>query len=245
MAGLRRLLEDFAEAFPCPLQDVTRARMETWLEAVPRGPGRWNHILGTVCALARFARKEGAIGSELVPVEQMEKRRQTHTVQIYTVDELKAILAGAEREWLPVFVLGAFSGLRPEEIAPEAQHKPGLCWEHLLWDKDKVDVPAEVSKVKRRRFAHLPENAKAWLEPWRKASGLIGPKQRFCHSPRNFAVTWKPDGLRHSYASYRLALTKDVPALALEMGNSPSIIFRHYLEMVHEPEARAWFAVMP
>jgi hypothetical protein len=58
-------------------------------------------------------------------------------------------------------------------------------------------------------------------------------------------MEWKSDALRHSYASYKLALTHDMAALALEMGNSPTMIFRHYLDLKHEDEAKAWFAVLP
>jgi hypothetical protein len=39
---------------------------------------------------------------------------------------------------------------------------------------------------------------------------------------------WKMDILRHSYGTYRLPILKSADALALEMGNSPDIIFRHY-----------------
>jgi hypothetical protein len=58
-------------------------------------------------------------------------------------------------------------------------------------------------------------------------------------------IKWKSDALRHSYASYKLALTHDMAALALEMGNSPAMIFRHYLDLKHEEEAQAWFAARP
>jgi hypothetical protein len=58
-------------------------------------------------------------------------------------------------------------------------------------------------------------------------------------------MKWKGNGWRHSFASYRLALKKDAPALALEMGNSPTMIFRHYLDLKHEDEAAAWFAIRP
>jgi hypothetical protein len=57
--------------------------------------------------------------------------------------------------------------------------------------------------------------------------------------------TWKPNALRHSYASYRLADIKDAARVALEMGNSPSMLFRNYRELVTEQEAKGWFSVLP
>jgi len=53
------------------------------------------------------------------------------------------------------------------------------------------------------------------------------------------------DALRHSFASYRLALTQNMAALALEMGNSPDMIHRHYLDLKHDDEGSEWFAIRP
>ena len=39
-------------------------------------------------------------------------------------------------------------------------------------------------------------------------------------------LSWKANALRHSFISYRLAQTKDMAAVALEAGNSPTMIFR-------------------
>ena len=50
------------------------------------------------------------------------------------------------------------------------------------------------------------------------------------------------NGLRHSYISYRLTLTGDVNRTALEAGNSPAIIHRHYHALVDDPRlAEEWF----
>ena len=51
--------------------------------------------------------------------------------------------------------------------------------------------------------------------------------------------------LRHSYISYRIAQVKSADQVALEAGNSPSIIFKHYRELRTEEQAQAWFAIMP
>ena len=51
--------------------------------------------------------------------------------------------------------------------------------------------------------------------------------------------------MRHSFCSYRLAITQDAAKAALEAGNSPQMIFRHYRELTSEDEAKEWFGVMP
>ena len=89
----------------------------------------------------------------------------------------------------------------------------------------------------------------AFLSLCREKSGPVVPEIVYRHVARAWmeaaGVTPRANAMRHSYASYRLALTEDVPALALEMGNSPTMIFRHYLELKHEDEATQWFSLRP
>ena len=163
---------------------------------------------------------------------------------------MKRLLATCDPDWIPTLVFQAFCGLRPEEVCPEKDTgKQGIQWEDVLWDKGKVNVPASASKVRRRRFAALTEAAMAFLLPHKGASGPVVGKRRFWHYLADWkkrdGIVWKPDGLRHSFASYRLAVTKDVQALALEMGNSAAMIFKHYLDLKHEDEGKEWFAIRP
>ena len=56
---------------------------------------------------------------------------------------------------------------------------------------------------------------------------------------------WKHNALRHSYISYRLSVIKNAAEVALEAGNSPGMIFKHYHELVQPDVAKAWFGLMP
>ena len=59
------------------------------------------------------------------------------------------------------------------------------------------------------------------------------------------AFAWKRNALRHSFISYRVAAIQNVAQVALEAGNSPQMIFRHYRELVRPADAVKWFAIMP
>jgi len=48
---------------------------------------------------------------------------------------------------------------------------------------------------------------------------------RFERAAARAKMTWKRNGFRHSYISYRVALLKDVPTVALKCGNSPQVFF--------------------
>jgi len=58
-------------------------------------------------------------------------------------------------------------------------------------------------------------------------------------------VPWRKNALRHSWISARVADTQDVAKTALEAGNSPSVVFSHYRQVITPAEAARWFSVMP
>ena len=43
----------------------------------------------------------------------------------------------------------------------------------------------------------------------------------------------------------RLAAIQDAAKVALEMGNSPQMLFKHYRELVTPDAAKSWFAIQP
>jgi integrase len=250
MRGLAHTLDLFAKSYPGLFCDVDGMQVEGWLNERKVGPRRWNNLLADIISLVRYARRQGLVSSDLTSIEQIERRTVEITVSTYTPEELDRMLRASRKEWLPVLVLGAFCGLRPEELYPEKEGgKPGLQWENILWDKAKIDVPAKVSKTRHRRLATMTDAALAWLEEFRNSKGPVAHESRFWRCiptlTKHAQVQWKPDALRHSFASYRLAITRNITALAEDMGNSPAMIRKHYLDIKHEDEAVRWFGLRP
>jgi hypothetical protein len=62
---------------------------------------------------------------------------------------------------------------------------------------------------------------------------------------RALGIEWPPNVLRHSFISYRIAIVQSADQVALEAGNSPSIIFKHYRELTTPEVAEKWFAILP
>jgi hypothetical protein len=62
---------------------------------------------------------------------------------------------------------------------------------------------------------------------------------------RALKIPWPRNVLRHSFISYRIAIVKSADQVALEAGNSPSMIFKHYRELTTEEEAEKWFGILP
>lgn len=249
ISELESTLLDFSERFPGAIGDLASPDVEAWLDARKVGPRRWNNMRAAIVGLHRYARRCRLLPAEATPVELIEKKRVKVKVQTYSPAEMRALLSVVPDEWRPLVVLGGFAGIRPEELSPEFaadETKPRLQWENILWHKDKIDVPEEVAKDRRRRFVPFNDALRALLAPWKEKRGPVAPYYLHRYTKKwgqEAGCGWKSDGLRHSYASYRLAITKDMPALSLEMGNSITMIHRHYLDLKHEDEAREWFAI--
>jgi hypothetical protein len=64
-------------------------------------------------------------------------------------------------------------------------------------------------------------------------------------SEGNRLVTLVHNGLRHSFCSYRLAITKSAAQVSLEAGNSPKMLFQNYRELVTEEAANEYFGILP
>lgn len=245
---LRGTLEPFAELFKGAVRDLKRDAVEAFLSSGEIGPRRWNNKLKHVVSLIKFARREGAISMEPHPVEHIVRRKTIPTKDTYTPKEFARMLATAESRDQIFLVLCGLCGLRPQEARPEAQNKPGVRWEHFDWRRNLIDLPAETSKTRERRFVPLCTAAIAFLSP-KQGVGECIPHLGGQYIPKRVSkasgVPWKPDALRHSYASYKLALSKNMAALALEMGNSPTMIRQYYLNLKHDDQAELWFSVRP
>ena len=146
----------------------------------------------------------------------------------------------AQLAGIPWLAIGLFAGLRTAEL-------DRLDWSHI--SEGAVRIEPHTAKTASRRVVDLSPNLIAWLLPYRKALGPIRPtdcrnrRERLC---RHLRLSWKSNGMRHSFASYHLALNQDSARIALALGHSNSnLVFRHYRELVTSKEAREYFALVP
>ena len=104
-------------------------------------------------------------------------------------------------------------------------------------------------------FAPESPSVRAEEAPPRRALEPFPRSGRVIHSPqilkettamaRALKLDWPRNVLRHSFITYRLATVKSAEQVALEAGNFPAIIFRHYRELVTEEAAKKWFRITP
>jgi len=221
-------------------------------------PTTLNNNRGTLVSMANYARdvlraiEKGDTAFELVPKATEDNKGE---VEIFSPQEMEQLLLAAvesDLEILPVIVLQGFEGLRPSEAHGERNKRPRLTWEEINRTAGFVDLTHQ--KVRKLRSRHVPlsPNADEWLSPYINLgySGTIWtPKESYTaryEKLRKLAqVRSVQDGLRHSYASYRVKITGDLKKTALEMGNSEREIINHYRRVSSTEDATAWFDIRP
>ena len=126
-----------------------------------------------------------------------------------------------------------------------------LVWTDIRLEARHVVIDREKAKTASRRIVPMTDNLAAWLAPYAGQDGKVWPlgHEALYDTQRETSVLagfkWKKNALRHSYASYRFALTTDAGRVAGEMGNSHQIVHSNYRELVTPADAERWFAAMP
>jgi len=246
-ADLVYRLGTFKEAFHCDVNALTPDDVKAFFESRLAGlsPRSHNNFLRTVRTFLGFAQNHGWLSKEADLLARVEKRSEKPTpAEIFTPAQLATLLKHAPAEFATCLALGAFTGLRSEEILrldwSDVERRPGF-----------IEVAAHKAKTAARRIVPLTDNLARWLAIAPRNGARVWPNSKDCffHAMRDTAaaakIKWAQNALRHSFISYRLAVVPDVNRVALEAGNSPQMIFRHYRELATPEQARTWFSIAP
>jgi len=247
------------------IHEIAMLDISTWLATqTDEKTGRlWKaktriNNLGSLVSLSLFARDALKAIPDLGKTEFQKVRRPKpdlrDEVEIYTPDEMQRDLLTAletDIDLIPALALGGFQGLRPAEFHGEGVKRPRLGWDSLIWDDGILYVKGQKIRSKPNRVIPLHPVTEAWLRPFASCQGEIW-KYREAYTKKLLRLRAKSgvkciyDGLRHSYASYRIRHLKgNLDQLAEEMGNSPREIIKSYKRNVTDAEANAWFNILP
>lgn len=169
--------------------------------------------------------------------------------EIFAPDEAQRLLDATETLYprlVPYLAIGLFAGLRPTEIE-------SLDWSNIHIAGRAIVVDPAVAKTRRRRIVDMSDNLAAWLEPHAKERGTAGVL--WCTIRRHLQTIlpvagikhWPCDVLRHSFASYHLAIYEDSGKTAMQMGHTGGvgILYRHYRAIVTRSAAVEYWAIRP
>ena len=243
IADLENRLGRFADKFVTSgIADLTTAEMQSWLNGLGLAFRGRNNFRAAIVALFNFAKSRGYLPkNQPTEADGLSKAKGAESpIGIFTPDELSKLLAHADESLVPYLSIGAFAGLRTAEIQR-------LSWSEVKLQQGHIEVAAQKAKTAQRRLVPIASNLTGWLQPYVESSGLVCKlstiNQKASAFAKRMGVEWPHNGLRHSFASYRLAHCKSAGEVALEMGNSPQMIFRHYRELVTSADAERWWSI--
>ncbi len=257
--SLRCVLGRFADAFPSERAcEVRSDQVDRWLRGVGGSAVTFNSYRTLLHALFAFGeRRKICTENPVKHVERLKVRRGK--VGILTVDQLRVLLEKSSGDVRATVAIGAFAGLRPEEIAR-------LRWEEVDLGKGRIEVNEAISKTGSHRYVEVLPCLSAWIVPLIGSGFIQGDnfRRRYEEARRKagFALrgnselrrevqdkelaAWPHDALRHSFASYHLAKFEQLDRLALQLGHeSTRVTMRHYRERVGLEEANAYFDLVP
>lgn len=249
-------LRRFARDFKVNIEHVTTRDLDAWLRKLTTGLVTRDNFRKHIVTLFNFARRQGYLPRDReTEARWLEKPKiRSKPIEIFSPQELSELLGAAEGQVKLAIVIGAFTGIRSAEMLR-------LKWENFNWAEEVIDIGVDQTKTASRRLAPILPALVEWIKPHAKPYGPVLDYSLPVCLAEAFATTamkatkargenlpplkWKQNGLRHSYASYRLAITNDAAQVSLEMGNSPQKLFKNYRKVVTRSQAVAWFNVMP
>jgi integrase len=243
LGQLRTTLNRLAAKFPCPILEVTGPEVDAWLRSLDVATVTRNSMLRCIKVLFSFAKAQNYLPDEKnTAVEQMQQVRvKSEDTTIFSPEEMAKLLHHAPPDLVPILAIGAFAGIRMAELER-------LDWKAVDLERKFIEIRAGQAKTASRRVIPISDNLAAWLTPLEKKGKIVRTKELQTHVPalaRALKMEWPRNVLRDSFISYRIAIVQSADQVALEAGNSASIIFKHYRELTTPEVAEKWFAILP
>ena len=259
--NMRWYLDQFASRFHCALGSVGHGDLNEWIGSLDCSPRTKQNQRGAVRTLVRWAERRDYLPKDHIDWERVDKSKAAQTqIHIFTSDEISKLLEAAIEDeqsvkltpfpqtrfsqtgLIPFLVLGAFAGLRNAEIKRQ-------LWSDIHIDRVFLRVTGAKGNTPAKRLVTIESNLAEWLGRYKRGESVCcdyrNVESAILRIAQKAGVKWKRNALRHSFISYKVALSQNVGQVALEAGNSPTMIFKHYRELVTIDEAKTWFAISP
>jgi integrase len=236
---LKRFAKDFGARL---VAEISTQEVDEWLRGLAVAPVTRNNFRRVLVVMFGFAIGRGYASHNAAAAAAKAKQIDSE-VGILTVAQTAKLLESASAALVPFIAIGAFAGLRPEELAR-------LSWDEIDLEANLIEVKARKSKTARRRHIKIQPNLAKWLTGHAKATGQVAPsnlRKKMKIARKEAGISdWPNNALRHGFASYHLAKFQDAAALALEMGHTDSdMLFAHYRQLVKPRDAARYWNIVP
>lgn len=251
-AHVKLHLERFIEFFGAErdVGSITRDEVKSWIANL--GHVGWSRLAHYKNVRAFYGR---CVAEEWVRENPADKismpRVRVGEVSVISVhDARKLFEANVNHPIVVRLALEAFGGLR-------ASSARRLKFEDIRWEDRGILLPAfrddELThKSGRRHYIEgVPENLWAWLLPWRnKPEAWDWEGSQLMHEKSDAVVRaglkLPRNVLRHSFASYHVALHSDAGKTAVLMQHTNQVmLYKHYKGVASKADAEKFFGILP
>ncbi|MFO1459341.1 MAG: site-specific integrase [Verrucomicrobiota bacterium] len=252
LSGIRSILGRFVQEHPGKaVSEFLTADIQRWLDKLrisggaPASAQTRKNFAAVLGIFFEWSRRRGTIAEN--PCRDLEKEtaESDGDVEFWSPEEAEALLKAAEPILAPSLAIALFAGVRSAEVCR-------LTWRAVDFDQGHIEIGKKGAKTRSRRLAPMTDNLRAWLLPYRGnpdapifTEHCDGFPKRTTEAAERAGVRRIANGARHSFITFRTALTGDVSRTALEAGNSPSVIFGHYRGLATAEQAKRYFGIQP
>lgn len=226
------------------VNEFTTKELDKFIHVKGRASSTVMNYIRNLSAFFNFLVEKGYC--TLNPVAKIVKPAITDKAAAFlTPDEAAKLLQKAMDDGCKAecacMVLVLFCGIRVEEVAK-------LDWNNVNLETRFVEVSAEFAKKGRRRANVIPDNACEWLRLC-ATKGRIAPANyvKRMHASRKAAgINYVQNAMRHSFASYHVAMFQDAPRTAFQLGHpNPTLLYSTYRELTTKAEAERFWSILP
>ncbi|PWU10952.1 MAG: hypothetical protein C5B47_01475 [Verrucomicrobia bacterium] len=251
MAGKHRQMTEYIcralekEFGTLAIDSISPLTLEKWIHSRGKSSTTASTFYRYVRMFWRWAYKKQLVDSNII--ERIDAPTAKARLHILTPSQMRDLLALDCPKWLHVaFLLCGFTGLRTEELLR-------MDWTAVLRDEQSIHVAQGIQKNSggwTERYVDFTDPIKRRVEAL-QSQGKIIPVPFITFRRHRLAAAqaiglqgWPPNCLRHSFASYHLALYGDAGKTGHQMGHtSPAMVYRTYAQAVRKSQAEIWWGL--
>ncbi len=242
-------LDSFSDKFGgLKISQLKEPTMQTWLNTF-ENHGTRNTKRSKLVTLFRWAQKKGYVSRAMKTEAEMTDTaegvvKNIETITAPTLLNLLEYMKKHHPQYVAPLALAGLCGMRRDEVQNQ-------LWDDIHLKRKLLKVSSAKKGTPAYRLVRLSETALKWLTFAAQTSGEVCPGKTWAIDRiRDIGQTkdrfkLPPNCFRNGYISHLVALGGNIERTALEAGNSPKIIRKHYLELFTAEEGAEWFGSFP
>jgi integrase len=234
--------------------ELERKHFEEYLDKLKVSQRRKYNIRSRFSQFFNWCIKQDII--EKNPLSEIVIEVPEMEVQILQPEEAKKIMLLCIESFSDLLAYHAvclFAGIRPSEASQ-------LEWKDIHIDQKTIHINAKIAKTKESRNVDIHPTLEAWLKYYegsKRGCILNTPNNRsrleLFRAKLGYKIgkdnpnskKWISDIMRHTFATFWLKTFNNRAHLSEIMGNSPSVIAKHYKAAVFTSGAEDFWNIVP